>query len=569
MVRPTGHGYWGQSLARAVQFADRSPRAFLVLLSLLFFLPGITALPPLDRDESRYVQASKQMLETGDFVEIKFQDQGRNKKPVGVYWLQAASASLFGGAQKADIAAYRLPSLISAVLVVLFTHALAARALSARGALTAGALMSATLLLVGEANIAKTDAALLAAVTAAQFALWRAWHPGGPGNHGGAFSANGNAFLFWIALGIGTLIKGPVILMVIGLTVLTLILWERRATWLLALKPLVGFLLFLLIVVPWGIAVWSATDGAFFAEALGKDFGPKLVSGQESHGAPPGYFLMLVSATLWPAALLLWPSLTTVWSHRTAPLVRFVAAWALPSWLIFELVPTKLPHYILPIYPALILIIAFALEQWQRKHEKPNQIALWVSAALWTLVTTALLALIIKAPGEYGGAINGGLAAGVALIALCAMATLWSLWKTRWSATVIGCTLTGLLLTWTLLEGVAREIPDLFVSPKIAAAIAKAPPGSPLTSAGYTEPSLVFLTRTDILLGNGKAAATFLMENPSGLAIVEAREQDSFLSALAQKGQTAIPVERIRGTNYSKGQEVSLILYRLNAVRDR
>ncbi|TNE57218.1 MAG: glycosyltransferase family 39 protein [Alphaproteobacteria bacterium] len=569
MVKPAAHSFWGKGRALAVQFANQSPRSFLILFSLLFFLPGLNTLPPLDRDESRYAQASKQMLETGNYIEIKFQERGRNKKPVGIYWLQAGSAYLLGGPEKAGIAAYRLPSLAGAMLVVLLTHAFAARILSPRGALTAGALMSATLLLIGEATIAKTDAALLAAITAAQFALWRAWHPGGPGHHGRAFSARNNALLFWVALGIGTLIKGPVILMVVGLTVLTLSLWDRKAHWLLALKPLTGLLVYCLIVLPWGIAVWQATDGAFFAEALGRDFGPKLVSGQESHGALPGYFLLLVSVTLWPAALFLWPALVTAWNHRTAPLVRFAAAWALPSWLIFELIPTKLPHYILPSYPALVLLIAFALEQWQRKHEKPNLIALGGTTLLWTLVTIALLALIIMAPYDYGGAVNGGLSAGAAFISLSAIAALWSFWRRQWSASIAACVLTGMVFTWTLLEGVAREIPDLFVSPKLAAAVAKAPPGTPLAAAGFTEPSLVFLTRTDIVLGNGALAAQFLIDQPTGIAIVEAREQSEFLSALAAKRQTAIPVERVQGTNYSKGRDVSLTLYRLNIVRDR
>ena len=64
----------------------------LLLLSLALFLPGIASLPVVDRDEARYVQATRQMLETGDLVQIRFQDEARNKKPVGIYWLQAGLA---------------------------------------------------------------------------------------------------------------------------------------------------------------------------------------------------------------------------------------------------------------------------------------------------------------------------------------------------------------------------------------------------------------------------------------------------------------------------------------------
>ena len=68
----------------------RRPWILLLLLSLALFLPGLTALPPVDRDEARYIQATRQMLETGDLVQIRFQDEARNKKPVGIYWLQSA-----------------------------------------------------------------------------------------------------------------------------------------------------------------------------------------------------------------------------------------------------------------------------------------------------------------------------------------------------------------------------------------------------------------------------------------------------------------------------------------------
>ena len=78
-------------------------------------LPGFFVIPPVDRDESRYAQASRQMMETGDLVEIRFQDEARNKKPAGIYWMQVASASLLGGPDEAPIWAYRIPSLLGAI----------------------------------------------------------------------------------------------------------------------------------------------------------------------------------------------------------------------------------------------------------------------------------------------------------------------------------------------------------------------------------------------------------------------------------------------------------------------
>src|ERR1700674_2947266 len=100
--------------------------AFLLLCGLLLFLPGFFNIPPIDRDEARFAQATKQMVETGDFVDIRFQDEVRYKKPVGIYWLQSAvvrSAEALGVKDAASaIWLYRVPSLLGAIGAVLMTY---------------------------------------------------------------------------------------------------------------------------------------------------------------------------------------------------------------------------------------------------------------------------------------------------------------------------------------------------------------------------------------------------------------------------------------------------------------
>src|SRR5947208_9358330 len=97
------------------------PYALLIGFCLFLYLPGISTIPPLDRDEARFAQASRQMLETGDFLRIRFQEEARNKKPAGIYWLQAASVSLFSNAASKEIWPYRVPSLLGAMAAVLVT----------------------------------------------------------------------------------------------------------------------------------------------------------------------------------------------------------------------------------------------------------------------------------------------------------------------------------------------------------------------------------------------------------------------------------------------------------------
>src|SRR5215469_3204187 len=95
--------------------------ALLFLLCLALYAPGLAAIPPVDRDEARFAQATRQMLETGDFVRIRFQDEARNKKPIGIYWLQAAAVAAFSSAENPAIWPYRLPSALAASAAVLLT----------------------------------------------------------------------------------------------------------------------------------------------------------------------------------------------------------------------------------------------------------------------------------------------------------------------------------------------------------------------------------------------------------------------------------------------------------------
>src|ERR1700704_6344694 len=131
--------------------------AVLVVAALLAFLPGFFQIPPTDRDEARLAQATKQMLETGEYVDIRFQDEVRYKKPAGIYWLQAgvvkAATALGMPNAQHTIWVYRIPSLIGAIGAVLLTYWTALSFVSRRAALLAGLMMATSILLGVEAPL--------------------------------------------------------------------------------------------------------------------------------------------------------------------------------------------------------------------------------------------------------------------------------------------------------------------------------------------------------------------------------------------------------------------------------
>lgn len=525
-------------------------RLLLLLGALALFLPGFFSLPPTDRDESRFAQASRQMLEDGDYVHIRFQEQARLNKPAGIYWLQAGAARLAGTGWDNPIWPFRLPSLFGALAAVALTARLGERLGAPGTGWRAGALLALTVLVGVEARLAKTDAVLLALVVAAQAALWafywahRAHRPVPP------LAVHG----FWLAQAAALLVKGPIALLASLLTVLALALADRDARLWRALRPGWGLFWFALLVAPWLWAITRASDGAFWHDAVARDLLAKAARGQESHGAPPGTHLLLTPLTLWPAVLLLVPGVVACWRARAEPAARFLLAWAVPFWLLFELIPTKLPHYILPAVPALCLMAGklraapqAAAPAWSR----------WLGGALWALGALVLSGLTIGLP-RAADEPPGGFALVAAAMVLGA-AALWARGRLRPALALSGLLPAGLVLGLML-----PRLEALWPSREVARQLQAQGIMAPLIAAGYTEPSLVFWTgRATTLLSDGDAAAGRLLREPERPVLVDERREAAFLAALAVAGAGAEPLARIAARDLNGGGPLRLTLYRL------
>jgi 4-amino-4-deoxy-L-arabinose transferase-like glycosyltransferase len=374
--------------------------AVLALVVFATALPGVVSMPVLDRDEARFAQASAQMMETGDFVVIQFHDDLRNKKPAGIHWLQTLTVGMVSSPEAREIYAYRLTSLFGAMLAAAAAMWGGSALVSRRAAFLGAGLLGASILLTTEAHIAKTDAVLCGLIVLAMAALARIRAGGGLWL----------AVLFWGCLGAGVMIKGPIAPMVAGLTLLTLAIWERRIAWMKPLLFWMGPSLFLILTVPWFLAVEISTGGAFLREAAGVDLGQKIVGAAEGHRGPIGMHLAALPILFWPGTLLLVPGLWLAFSRlrqiprglatdvtpdeaeREGAAWRFLLAWALPTWLVFELAPTKLVHYTLPAYPALALMAGAAFDRWM-SGDRLN-VSRWISLALFALAALAFAILV-------------------------------------------------------------------------------------------------------------------------------------------------------------------------------
>ena len=525
-------------------------------LAALAALAGVFTLQPLDRDEARYAQATAQMLETGNFVDIRFQDDPRNKKPVGIYWMQALSAGLLSDADARQIWAYRIPSVIGAILAALGCFWAGTRLMSREAAFAAAAMLAVSAMMATEGGIAKTDAMVVGLTTMAMAALVQL-------RYGAGWRT---ALAFWAMMGLGVLVKGPVTPMIAGLTIAGLVVWERRIDW---LKPLLfwpGPALAALIVLPWFVAIQISTDGAFLRDAFNGDLAPKLVSGAESHGAWPGYHLMLLSLTSLPIIYFLVPGLRKLADDvrdsdtEAGRAARFLFAWIIPAWLAFEILPTKLPHYVLPIYPALALVAGLG---WQYLSEIPPWTR-YASLVFGFFGAVLFGALMIFSVSNYGGDRVIGLAAAGIFGVLSLGAIVEILRERRASALML--VVVSALGGHVLLRGVAiPSAPHLDLSQRMAEAAADLQTAQGVQAAlivsSYTEPSLVFATGTDTRLVEFRDLGTQI-EGAVGvvLSIEDTARSGSDFAVFEQVEMNVCARREVSGVNYSRGEETVLIV---------
>ncbi|MGA7490003.1 MAG: glycosyltransferase family 39 protein [Xanthobacteraceae bacterium] len=541
--------------------------AVLLVVALLSFLPGFFSIPPIDRDEARFAQATKQMVESGDYIDIRFQDEVRYKKPVGIYWLQAAVVKTaralgFEGALT-TIWLYRLPSLVGAIGAVLLTYWAALALVSRRAAVLAALMMASCVLLGIERLIAKTDAMLLMTVVAAMGAMARAYlrQPRERERAGGGWAQEAwvVSAVFWTAFAAGVLLKGPVIVMVCALAAIALIAVDRTGRWLLALKPIPGVVWFALLVVPWFLAIVGRAGDAFFAESVGQDLFAKVFSSQESHGAPPGYYFVLFWLTFWPGSMLAALATPAVWGARREPAVKFLLAWLVPSWLVFELVVTKLPHYVLPLYPAIAILIAGVVDRGALSR---RPFLVWGTVWWFVLPMAAGIAGIVALAviGRQFGLLVWPLIGAASVMGFLA----WRLYEADGAEHSLLRAVVAAVLTAIAIFGlIMPSLGQLFPSAMLARILRESGCGAPSVAAvGYQEPSLVFLAGTDTRLTDTVGAVEFLRGGDCRFAFVEARQERSFAQRAEAVGLRYTAGPRIDAINISSGQPITIAVYR-------
>ena len=587
--------------------------AGVIAVAAVVYLVGNGSVALWDRDEPRYAQTSRQMLQSGDWVVPRLYDEPRTAKPPLIYWLQAFAMAVVGD----NAFAARLPSAVAMVLTLALTAAAVWTVTGPRRSAWALLVLASSGMVMVSAKASTTDAALLLFVTTAQWCLYAVWRGRG-------------TWAVWLtmalAVGLAALTKGPVVLGVMGTTLV--------AVWLLGLRmrptgtrtPAAGFavigvgtaealgtsggiaadpapppvarasavaattpraksdgardgrataakfiaalVIAAAVVAPWLYLVQQRSPG-FVGTSVTHDVLRRVAQPLEGHKGPPGYHL----ATIWPFflpwSLLLPLAVVLGWKRRHLPQLRFALAAVLGPWVMFELVRTKLPHYMLPTYPWLALLVGDAIVRCLRGQHRDLVSRVFFAALVGVAVFAGLGAMVPAGASRwFDESIVPG--AVVAAAAVTYLALVVSLFLRRRTAAALAALGLGAMASWAIAWAVyLPRAQFLRVSVRTADVLRREGATGPgrVLMLDYKEPSLAFYQGGTIREDRATALTPEHLDGATPWFVITSDVWDKTAPAVREGFELVKP---IRGLAYADGRTVEvLVVRRRHAPRQR
>ncbi len=372
--------------------------ALLFFGCVIFHILGTWSLPLIDRDEPRFAEASREMIGRGNYIVPYFNNQLRLDKPPLTYWAQVSSYHVFG---ENDFAA-RFPSAIAAALTALLIFVWGGRLGGQKLGWWAAIIFTLSLQTFVHAKAAVADMWLVLFMTLAHWAGYELLYGSDTNTEHRALNLNNRRFLWWwifyLSLGLGFLAKGPIAWTPL-FTVAVVIIYTRDRQLLRRFKFAVGVALMLAVVALWGIPALIQTHGEFFSIGIGRHVIGRSLTTMEGHGASslgvyvlllPFYFVtVFVSFFPWSIKL---PWLTKTLWHRRDRTDDYLLIGTAIIFVIFTLVSTKLPHYTLPAFPLLALLLA---RHWNQRAAVESRRSAFATVAIAIACVWISIAIVL------------------------------------------------------------------------------------------------------------------------------------------------------------------------------
>lgn len=473
----------------------------LLLLAGVLYFPWLGGPSLWDIDEGNNAEAAREMLESDNWVIPTFNYDLRVDKPALLYWLQIQAYMRFG----INEFSARLPSAIAATLTVLVVYELGRSLFGATTGLLGAIVLASNIAFGVAARFANPDALLSLFCTSSMLFFWM------------SYSSGGRAWFIWspICMGLAVLTKGPVGL-VLPATVITLFLWRQGRLGLLwDRRYLLACLLFGLVAAPWYAWVAADTKASFLSGFLLKHNVGRFLSPMENHRGPVYYYLIVLAAGLAPWSIFLGPTVWAAFGRRVSSEERgdvysFLWWWIGLYLLFFTISGTKLPNYILPLYPPAALLTGRFLERWL--VQGVLHVPVWCTGISLTCLGLAGLGIafglsiaggVVAIPGVQMTAMPGLRAwAMVGLIPILgAITLLWCFLHERRRLAIGTLSIVAVSLS-ALLLGPAAVALDEYKAPRALVHLAKTLQVDEEVRVGtweYFQPSLVFYCQREVV----------------------------------------------------------------------
>ncbi len=373
---------------------------FCLIVAYLTLFYQLGNLAFVGADEPRYARIGEEMVLRGSYVTPTLNFHPWLEKPPLLFWLEAASFRVFGVHEWAA----RLPVALLAALTTMAASVFAFKLRGSRGALLTALILTTSGLFFVFARAASTDMPLTAMLTAAMVS---------------AFLATSQKGILWGAgaggaLALAVLAKGPVAVVIFGGVFLFYCLLIQKQPWNWKQSAL-GVVVFLAVALPWFWRVWLENGSNFVATFWLNHHLARFISGLHHHSQPFWYYLLILLIGFFPWVFFLTSAAARLWQDRQRMAEEgrraqlFLWLWVVIPLLFFSLSESKLAGYILPVFPALAVIVAL---EWDRYLERDPISSRAMGGQLMALVGCAFLLALALPLGfhfHYRSAATGGL----------------------------------------------------------------------------------------------------------------------------------------------------------------
>ena len=532
---------------------------FIVLISLVVFLQGIFLIPPLDRDESRFAASTKNMIESENYIDIQLENVPRYKKPIGIYWAQAIFTKFLGTSPYDKIWTYRIPSLLGLILSIILIYFICRKIFNHEIAILSVFFLSTSMLFISEIHQAKTDGFLFLFISICNLIILSSIKD----------LKNKNKKLvniYWISMAIGVLIKGPIIIIFTILPLIVFSLISRNFNLLKYIHSSLGYFIFLILVVPWFILITIESDGSFWYESVVNDLFKKVSSGQESHGFPPGYYTILLFIFFWPGCIFLIDTFKIYFSRFKKNIIKdqqklFLFCSFFPCFFFFELIPTKLPHYVFPSYLSLSILISISLFDYLKKDTFFN-FKTFIAHSIYpiTFISTFIISIYIYS------VITINVLLVSFLLGLFFLLSLNQLLKKSLAKFLLAASFFQISVYLSIVHVLNPNLNIFWISKTINQVTTYEKDAVGIYHYGYNEPSLVFLMGHKAKRLEPEKMLEKFNSDEKNIFILTEKKMNEF-SKKDYEDQKFYLIKSFKGFNYSQGKYLKFYIFKNYATQ--